>query len=703
MLKYTLYFMVAISLAICQVAAAQERHVVQVKVFDEQLKPFPGIELSLDGQEYISIGKSGSAFVEVTDDVLPPESVRVKNNLFEAASWNYSKGILQIIVRKKNYEVIEFVVQDANKNPVGDAEITFKGKTNVTTRISREGKFEIPLALDEKAIQPDQFTIANYTISSVVRSKSGNVLTIEPVQAAIPQTSAAEKPTPQREEYFRDFDLSQLDSIKSLTVFYAIFKNYHVSDLDDDVKQKLDAKLKTLVEALNDSVTLDVPGSFLGRISDSSFVSDDIRNLLAQATMENRALDENRDGFDEKIEVIREKLESGIGNLSAETREKLLSDLMILEQVLEENENKFYTNQSHYRLILNAINENFFNYENLEKRLSAVEAERLREQELFRKRLLTILGVAAIFAVFLVLLIAVRNKLKAQKRQLVFANDEIKRINENLETLVFERTRLLQEANRELDLFLYKASHDLKSPVCSIIGLGNLAAANPDNTDTRDLFTRVVERAHSMDRLLNKLRIISEINQPGQFSQLDLSGMFEGVRQHFVSFIRQNNIELSIDCPKELRLYSNKTLTEAILFYLLENALFFCTLKSSGTPKVKFTAREVNGFLEFSFYDNGIGIDTDIRERIFDMFYIGHERSTGNGLGLYIVAKSVHALKGNIRMDSEVNTYTRFVATIPMEFPKDAAVSEGTPSSERQIAVGDLGASLLLTGAGGPK
>jgi signal transduction histidine kinase len=683
--------LLVICLSIIQAATGQEKQTVQVKVFDQQLKPFPNIELSLNGKAFFAAGTKGSAFIELHTDDLPPESVTIRNNQLEAASWNYSKGILEIIVRKKSYELVEFVVRDNRNQPVPDTEISFSGKSAVTIKTNRDGKFQIPIALDESNPPAEKFSIAGYTVSSVIRTAKENTVSVNPIVTA-PQpahVADAEKPEQINENYFRDFDLSKLDSIKSLTVFYAVFKNYHVSNLNDDVKRRLDAKLKTLVEQLSDSLNRNAASSFIGKISDSSFVSDDITNLLAQAQLENEALDENRGEFDEKIQMIRDKLEAGIGNLNAETRTKLLSDLRRLEQILEKNENDFYENQSHYRLILSSINENFLNYENLENRLSMVEAQRLEEQKLFRKRILQILAVVAVFAVFLVLLVAIRNKLKAQKKELEIANTEIKRMNENLEDLVFQRTKLLQEANRELDLFLYKASHDLRAPICSIIGLSNLATASPDPGESRDLFEKVVETAHSMDRLLNKLRIISEINQPGNYSTVDLFPMVEAIKDHFASFARQNRIDFNIDCPPDLQLYSNEKLTEAILFNLIENALFYSAAKRSGTPRVEFTARIVDTFLEFSIHDNGIGIDKGISAKIFDMFFIGHEGSRGNGLGLYIVEKAVHTLKGSIAMESEVNSHTRFIVRIPMRFDRAPATRLSVHASS-EIAGADV-------------
>lgn len=651
---------------------AQQKHVVQIKVFDQQLRPLGNTSISINDREYVPVGKNGSGYVELADADLPPKTIAIQNNELEAASWNYSKGVIEIIVRKKSYKILQFLVKNQHNAPLAQTDITFKGNPNVTIRTDLNGKFEIPVAIQEKNITSDRFLIDNYSITSVTTTETGGVIMVELIPIANEQPDPVGKPPASNPEYFNDFDLSKLDSIQSLTVFYAIFKNYHVRNLDDAVKARLDAKLKSLVEGLADSAAKNDEPTFIGRISDSSFVSDDVKNLLAQATLESQALQQNKGNFDEKIQVIREKLAAGVGNLTPAMRKILLSDLEQLQQILEENEGQFYKNQNHYRSILGALTEKYFDMELLETRLSISEAQRLQEQQIFRQRLLTILAVVAVIVAVLLFLIYIRNKLKAQKKELERANGEIKRINENLENLVSQRTKSLQEANRELDLFLYKASHDLRTPVSSIIGLGHLATLSLTNTESKDLFDKVLQSAHSMDRLLQKLRIISEINQPGEYSRIEILPIVQEMEQSFSTSLRRVN--LVINCADDVIFYSNKTLTEAILFYLLENAIFFSTAKDQPRAVVDFCARMDNNVVEFRLRDNGIGIDEKILPNIFDMFYVGHEGSRGNGLGLYIVDKAVQALKGTITTESEVNTYTQFVVKIPVALSMAEAI-----------------------------
>ncbi len=641
---------------------AQDKQLVQIKTFDQSLKPFANIDISVNGKEYIPMGAKGVAFLELHQSELPLKSVMVKDENLEAASWNYSKGIVEIIIRKKSYQHLEIYARDGAGKPLANLEVTFKGKKPVSTRTDRTGKFEVILALDEKITSASQFSIPDYRISDLILSDREKVIIASVIKPQPVVQQQAPKPEI-KSEYFKDFELSKIDSIQSLTAFWAIFKNYSVSELNDEIKQKLDLKLNQLVQRMEDSVKMQKDTPFIGRISDSSFVSDDIRNLLAQARLENQTLEGKRQDFDEKIRIINEKLSQE--NLDPETRKLLLSDLSMLERMLEENEDKFYKNQNDYRAILNSLKEKFFHIETLENKLSASEAQRLEEQRVFRQRLITIISIAAVFAILILLLIYFSTKLRKQKHELVIANGEVKRINENLEGLVFERTRLLQEANRELDTFLYRASHDLRSPVCSIIGLCNIATQVP-GAEQQEIFEKAVYTAHTMDKLLKKLRIISEINQPGSYAPLSLFDMVNDIKNNFQPIISRYNIEFNIFCPGDLTFFSNRNLIEAILFNLIENALFYTSIKKNSEPRVEFRAALKGEHLEFMVYDNGIGVDPAINKRLFDMFFKGHEKSKGNGLGLYIVQKSVQAIKGNITFESEWHSFTKFEVKIPL-------------------------------------
>jgi signal transduction histidine kinase len=662
---------------------AQEKHAIQIKTFDQQLQPYRNIEVSINGKEFISVGTKGAAFTEVANNDLPVKTIRIKNEQLEAASWNYSKGTLEIIVRRKSYQVARVLVKDENNIALPNLKLTFKGRKTIPVSTNAEGRIEIPLALDEKLTSADQFVADGYVMARLALAETENVLTAERIKPVVPQVetpAATNKPTQSR-GYFKDFDLSKLDSIQSLTVFYAIFKNYDRKNLSAKELLRVDAKFNELVKQLEGTVIsgegeISRPSqerpAFIGRITDSTFIAEDIRNLLDQARQESQTLTEQRNEFDEKLRIINDKLASGVSNLDEETRKKLLSDLAMLERLLIENESRFYKNQNDYRQLINAIKEKFFEFKDLEDKLSESEKQRLEEQRIFRQRLIGISAVVLLFALLIVLLIYFSNALRKQKKDLVKANAEIKRINENLEGLVFERTRMLEEAHGELDTFLYRASHDMRSPVCSIIGLCNIASLLSEG-EPKELIERVVTTTIGMDKLLKKLSIISEINRPSNFSSIAVAGVIEEVQHSFAKVILENRIEFIVSCPADLMIYSYPNLIQTIITNLTENALYYSSLKETTKPRVEVVASVQDNSLLIQVCDNGMGADHTIINRLFDMFFKGSEYSKGHGLGLYIVKKAVLALEGEVTAESEPGIFTKFEVVLPL---KPAPASE---------------------------
>lgn len=645
-------------------AHAQEKQSIQVKAFDQKLQPIKNIELSINGKGFISIGNKGIAFIELNNSELPIQTIKIKDEQLEPASWNFTKGVLEIVVRKKNYQLARLALKLPSGKPISQAQISFKGKKTVAVISDSEGKFEVPLAMDEKIISANQFEIKDYLI---VRFSSQDNLLIAELPKPKEEKKEEKKAEPiaavkQAADAFKDFDMEKLDSIQSITVFYAVFKNVAIQELNPNARIKIDAKFNQLVAKMQDTVRLKGSG-FISSISDSSFVKDDIRNLLNQATIENKTLQTDRSDFDSKIKIVTGKLEKGIVNLDASERKKLLSDLTLLENLLIENESRFYKNQNDYKSIINGLKEKYFDIRNLENKLSETEAKRVEDQQTFRQRLIAISGLVILFGMLIVLLISIRGKLRKQKVALIQANAEVKRINENLEGIVHQRTKLLKDTNQELDTFLYRASHDLRSPLSSIIGLCNIAM----HLSQEELVEKVKLTTKGMDHLLRKLKMISEINRPTDYSSVGLLNAVERIKHRFKVEIESSRIQFKISCPENIVFYTYPDLIEIILSNLIENALFYCRMGNQQNPQVEFKAAVIHaGLVEFSIYDNGIGIDDTIRPKLFDMFFKGHEKSMGNGLGLYIVQKSVLALGGTIIMESEPSRYSKFVVHLPL-------------------------------------
>jgi len=654
---------------------AQEKSMVQIKVFDQQMNAMTGLAVSINGKEFVTLEGKKAVFHDIAKEDLPPKFIKIDKSEWEAESWNYSKGTLEIIVRKKLYSVADVIVETGDKKPVPNAVVNFKGKKNINTTTGARGEMQLPLALDEVITSADQFSIAGYRIVRLSAAGKGGTLIVEALpkkeKPAVAITSMA----------FKDFDLTRLDSIRSLTVFYSVFKNYDMSGLDAPTREKIDAKFYSLVGQLQQSGKQKV---FIGKISDSSFVKNDVENLLAQAKYENTLLDNFRNDFDKKIRIINQKLSGGAATLKVAERKKLVDDLNLLEGVLEQNEDKFYKNISDYRIILSSLKSSFSDIQLLEEKLSFSEMKRREEQKAFRSKIFFTVSIAVVFGSLVVLLILLRARLEKQKKSLVKANDEVKRMNENLEFLVYERTELLIGAYQEMDIFLYRASHDLRAPLCTIIGLGNIAEQSPESTP--ELIGKISNTAIKMDGMLKKLRMMAEVNHPSNYSPVALAKKIDQVIGNFSRFVAEHNIEVMVDCNEEAAFNSYPELIEIILYNLIENALFFSSTRKDRRPRISVMGSLENDQVFITVYDNGIGMEEQVRVKLWDMFFVGNELSQGNGLGLYIVLKSVQSLNGKIDVQTEPGVYSRFSVSLPVNTNVTSPISRlGAPKSQRRM------------------
>ncbi|HTJ51568.1 MAG TPA: HAMP domain-containing sensor histidine kinase [Cyclobacteriaceae bacterium] len=636
----------------CAAAFGQGTQHVLVKTFDQSLKRIPNVELSINGKSFVDVGSKSEKLIELEAQDIPLKSIIIRDEQLEAASWNYSKGVLEVIIRKKSYKMVQVYIQDNTSDALKNVSVTFRGAKTTNTVTDNEGKIEVALALDEKIESKEQFIVTDFQIINLLTSESRSVLTVRKrVSADVPQISKSK----------RDFPI---DSIRSLEEFYRLFKNYQSQILNEETRKKLNDKLKQLMVAFEDSVKgTDV--KYMARISDVSPVKEDIKNIISHATIENQQLAQHRKEFNNKIRVINQKLARGVLNIDAETRATLLADITRLEIILENNRSSFYKNQEDYHQILNTIKEKFLNIDDLQNKLSLSETQRQNEQESFKTKMIITLSIASLSALLVILLIYFSSKLRRQKRELIVANAEVKHVNENLEGLVKERTHLLEEANLELDTFLYKASHNLRSPVSSMIGLCNIAS-QVASAESKELFDRALQTVHAMDRLLLKLKVISEISRSNNFNSFYLSALTSEIRNLFQDKIDEYAISFIVDCPDDLRLYSDRNLIDAILFNLIENAIHYCTINEIAAREIRVAATVDSAFVQLSVYDNGVGIRREIQERIYAMFFVGNEESKGNGLGLYIVQKAVQAIGGSVSVESELDQYTKFTVRIPL-------------------------------------
>lgn len=638
-------------------AIAQETTLVQVKTFDIDLNVIPNLQFSFDEIFYFATEDNGSTIVEISADLLPPKVIYFKDIKLEPESWNYSKGILEIIVRKKLYEVYNLTFIDDDGLLLRNIAVRVETEKPVEEITNNAGYIQIALPVDLDLLRPSLFNIKGYNI--VNTDLSGNTGRI--IASIIPPTGPPNlNAASETSKAGATFSNTQLDSLRTLPVFWAFVSGIDLTSLTPSQELQIDNKFSELLLVYKDSI----PVVRVAIISDSSLVSNDILYLTEQVILERQAIIKTREDINNELTKINDKVVDGGSNLSDEEREKLLVEINKLDKLLLDNESQFEKNQEYYKSSINDLKSSLLNIENLEKQLSVVEQQRQIEKKQFRKSLFIALGISLGLLFLVILFVYLTRKITKQKKALVVAHDEVKEINNNLEFLVAKRTKTLQRVNTELDTFLYRSSHDLKRPLSSILGLANIAKITL-NDEANALFEKTRETANDMDRLLQKLITISQINYPEADSEINFQNLVERLKEEFKDQIDKKKAEVTYIVPEEIAFKSNSKLVECILRNLIDNALFYSSLNSINDPKVEVSISVKDHYLELSINDNGAGISEEIEGKVWNMFYRGNESSAGNGLGLYISKRAVIALNGEISFETEVGEYTTFNVSIP--------------------------------------
>lgn len=242
-----------------------------------------------------------------------------------------------------------------------------------------------------------------------------------------------------------------------------------------------------------------------------------------------------------------------------------------------------------------------------------------------------------------------------------------------LEKLVRKRTRELEKANEELklrnselDRFVYSASHDLSSPLKSILGLINVAKLENPGADQ-------LKYLNMMQTSVNKLEsFIEEVIQYSRNARLSIryeSYQFKNfaadILQSYQYVINYDKISFEVEDNTGKPIITDGMRLKIILNNLISNAIKFHRIDTNPKPiiKIKREANLKNDVI--SVEDNGRGIESEYTEKVFEMFFRGTEEVPGSGLGLYILKEIVNRLNGEVNLKSEVGKETTFTITLP--------------------------------------
>lgn len=245
------------------------------------------------------------------------------------------------------------------------------------------------------------------------------------------------------------------------------------------------------------------------------------------------------------------------------------------------------------------------------------------------------------------------------------------KVNRELEEKVREKTTalmlqkdIIEEKAKELDTFIYKASHDIKGPLKSIIGLATLGGK--DESRSKEYFEHILRSTKRLDNVVMDLLYITKINQSKtikESSEINFNEIIPEILASLEHLPDYNKIKIELEINQTVPFFSNKSLIYSILQNLIENAINYSDpAKENRFLRIIATFKEDESSIIIE--DNGLGIAEEYQEKIFEMFFRVSERGgSSTGLGLYIVKISLEKLGGKLSVWSEEGIGSRFIIT----------------------------------------
>lgn len=213
-------------------------------------------------------------------------------------------------------------------------------------------------------------------------------------------------------------------------------------------------------------------------------------------------------------------------------------------------------------------------------------------------------------------------------------------------------------------------SHELKTPISSILGFTETLINNPDLDEEKKMF--FIQRCHAQAvRLTNLLQDISMLNKLDESSdsfemdEINISDIINGVAQDVSLALEEKNMHIDVNVPENLMMMGNTLQIYSIFRNLIDNSILHAGV---GTTIFIECYRTDLEYLYFSVADNGVGVDSKHLNKIFDRFYRvdkGRSRKLGGtGLGLSIVKNAVQFHQGRISAKTRKGGGLEFLFTL---------------------------------------
>lgn len=246
----------------------------------------------------------------------------------------------------------------------------------------------------------------------------------------------------------------------------------------------------------------------------------------------------------------------------------------------------------------------------------------------------------------------------------VLKSRSLEKLKRETQMILLKRNEELVNVNRQLDNFVYSVSHNLRSPLLSVVGLLNVADHTHAWFELDSLHSMM---RSSISRLDDTLKDIIEFSRNSRNDitrdVIDWGKLIERAFTQLEYLYPIKQIVKTQVLDTTAAFFSDAARMEVIFNNLLANAIRYRS--KSRALKISIAVLTSDSSAVITLTDNGNGIKEDILPHVYRMFYRGTEESQGSGLGLYIVKEIMDKLKGEIVLTSNAGAGTTVTLTIP--------------------------------------
>lgn len=234
-------------------------------------------------------------------------------------------------------------------------------------------------------------------------------------------------------------------------------------------------------------------------------------------------------------------------------------------------------------------------------------------------------------------------------------------------TELIKTQREFEEKNTELERFVYVASHDLKSPLITVLGYIGLLQndLSEGRTDRIDEFTtRITTGANKMQDVINDLLHISRIGyEASSITNVNLNIVTQDIISQIESMILEHNASITVQPDMPIAI-CNPVHIKQVIQNLLTNAIKYARLPDQAL-KISVSAQMVGSNIELSVADNGPGIPEEYHSHVFELFRRLNSDEQGTGIGLAIVKRVAEVNNGRVEIRETPGGGATIVLTWP--------------------------------------